>query len=206
VLQDIARPVTAQTPAYHFLTPEYDIIQGIRSLRDQFPVPLSFHHVKSHQDEHKPFHSLPPPARINILADRLATALHQKRPNRTGLFPTWIPGTRAAIVHNTSPITKHIPAYLRVAAHAPDMKEYMIERSIDGTGRDAPWDETIFDSIAWQQLHEVYRKKTSGQRIQLSKLMYDLLHTARCAQVLNNKNDGRCFVCNLLWEDTNHVI
>jgi hypothetical protein len=87
------------------------------------------------------------------------------------------------------------------------MKEYLIACSIDGTGCNALWDDTIFDLIAWQPLHEVYKKKTSGQRIQISKFMYDLLPTAQREQVLNNKNDGRCFICNnLLWEDTNHVI
>jgi hypothetical protein len=86
------------------------------------------------------------------------------------------------------------------------LKAYLIDRSITGTGRDAPWDEHIFNSIAWKQLHEVFKKKTSGQRLQISKLMHDLLPTARRQQVLNNKHDGRCFVCDLLWEDTNHVI
>jgi hypothetical protein len=193
-------------PAYHFLTPEYDIIQGIHTLRDQFPIPLSFHHVNSHQDQHRPFHSLPPLACINILADQYANEINNKRPHRTGLFPSWIPGTMATLVHNASPITKHISAYIRTATHAPAMKEYLIDQSINGHGRTASWDNTIFESIAWQPLKEVYKKKVSGQRIQISKLLQELLATARCEQVLDNKNDGRCFICNLLWEDTNHVI
>jgi hypothetical protein len=29
------------------------------------------------------------------------------------------------------------------------MQEYLIHQSIEGTGRVAPWDNCIFDSIAW---------------------------------------------------------
>ena len=40
----------------------------------------------------------------------------------------------------------------------------------------------------------------------MSKFMNDLLPTRRRLQKLDNKTDGRCFACNLLWEDTNHVL
>jgi hypothetical protein len=86
------------------------------------------------------------------------------------------------------------------------MREYLIRRSHEGTARTAPWDEVIYDSIAWKPLHEVFRKKTIGQRTQLSKFMNDLLPTAKRLQLFDNKNDGRCFACGLLWEDTNHVL
>ena len=45
-----------------------------------------------------------------------------------------------------------------------------------------------------------------GQRIQISKYMNDLLPMAKRLQTFDNKHDGRCFECNQLWEDTNHVI
>ena len=86
------------------------------------------------------------------------------------------------------------------------MKAYLIRRSHEGTGRTAAWNNSIFNSIAWQPLGEAFNKMTFGQRIQLSKYMNDLLPTARRLQTLDNRNDGRCFACGLLWEDTNHVI
>ena len=36
--------------------------------------------------------------------------------------------------------------------------------------------------------------------------MHDLLPTAKCLQMIDNRNDGRCFACGHLWEDTNHVL
>jgi hypothetical protein len=47
---------------------------------------------------------------------------------RTGLFPIWIPGTRApALFHGEQEqVTKGIPEYIRDAAHMPALKEYLI--------------------------------------------------------------------------------
>jgi hypothetical protein len=178
VLSDLTQSVDDTTSAFHYLIPEYDIIQGIRTLRASLPVPVTFAHVKSHQDQHKPYDQLTPDAQISILADQHADAIHQKRPHHTGLFPSQIPGTQATLFHGTAPITKHIPAYIQTAVHAPELKAYLIDRSIVSTGREAPWDDAIFASIAWTPLHEVFKKKTIGQRLQISKLMHDLLPTA----------------------------
>jgi hypothetical protein len=86
------------------------------------------------------------------------------------------------------------------------MKTYLIQRSQTATGRDSTWDNATFDTIAWQPLDESFRKLSIGQRIQLSKFMNDLLPTAKRLQTFDNKNNGRCFDCNGLWEDTNHVL
>lgn len=143
---------------------------------------------------------------MNVLADQHATTIHTKQQHCTGLFPDWVPGTRVALYQGSHQITKQLPAYIQNAAHTPAMRAYLICRSQEGTNCNAPWDENIYDSIAWKQLHEVFHKKTIGQRTQLSKFMNDLLPTAKRLQLLDNKNDGRCFACGLLWEDTNHVL
>jgi hypothetical protein len=58
-------------------------------------------HVKGHKDRHKLWHELDIGEKeINVLADRQATAIYKKPLWLTGLFfPTWIPGTRAALFH-----------------------------------------------------------------------------------------------------------
>jgi hypothetical protein len=71
---------------------------------------------------------------INVLADRQANAIYRKPQRQTGLFPSWIPGTRAALFHGDQQVTKGIPAYIRDAAHTPAMKEYLIQCSKEATG------------------------------------------------------------------------
>jgi hypothetical protein len=188
------------------LTPDYDIIQAIHTLIDQLPIPVNIFHVKSHQDRHKTYDELTFDAQINVLANQHADTVHMTPPYRTGLFPTWIPGTRATLFHNNQQIMSNIPEYIQLACHTPPMKEYLIQHSHDATGRDSSWDDNTYDSIAWHPLGEAFQKLTTGQCVQLSKYMNDILPTLCCLQTFDNKTNGHCFDCGQLWEDTNHVL
>jgi hypothetical protein len=116
--------------------------------------------------------------KINVLADQQANAIYKKPQGRTGLFPTWIPGTRAALFHGEQQVTKGIPDYIRDAAHTPALKEYLISRcSKEATGRDKSWNEATYESIDWQHHGEVFKKLSNGRRIQISKYINDLLPT-----------------------------
>jgi hypothetical protein len=57
------------------------------------------------------------------------------------------------------------------------MKEYLIRRSKEATGRDKSWDEATYNSIDWQHHGEVFKKLSNGRRIQISKYINDLLPT-----------------------------
>jgi hypothetical protein len=206
VLKDINRLTNDQTPTFQYISPDYDIIQAIQTLIKAMPIAVDIFHVKSHQDRQKPYEELTPYAQINIHADHHAETIHEDAPHLTGLFPTWIPGTRAALFKGKQQVTKDLPTYIRHAKHTPIMREYLIQRSQTATGRDSKWDDTTFDSIAWKPLREAFRKLPTGQRIQLSKFMNDMLPTLKRLQTFDNKIDGRCFECGFLWEDTNHVL
>jgi len=86
------------------------------------------------------------------------------------------------------------------------MKEYLIRRSKEATGRDKSWDEATYESIDWRHHGEVFKKLSNGRRIQISKYINDLLPTKRRLATFDNKVDSRCFACNRLWEDTTHVL
>jgi hypothetical protein len=132
-------------------------------------------------------HELDLRAKINVLADRqageiyfdqkrnLKTPVNKKEPRKTGLFPTWIPGTRAALFHGEQQVTKGIPStYIWDAAHMQAMKEYLIRRSNEATGRDRSWDKATYESIDWRHHGEVvFKKLSNGQRIQISKYTND---------------------------------
>jgi hypothetical protein len=126
VITDIHHTVNDLTPTFHLLSPDYDILQATRSVILALPMPINIFHVKSHQDKDKPIAELPPEAQINVLADHHAEAIYHIPPPNTGLFPTWIPGTRTALFHGHSQVTKDYPTYICNATHAPAMKEYLI--------------------------------------------------------------------------------
>ena len=157
VLDDLAYQPDDTTSPFRYLNPDYDIIQAIQQLIPTLPIKVKLYHVKSHQDESTPFPELNPHAQINVLADAHATAIHNMPPNTTGLFPSWIPNTRAALYHQNQQVTSNIPAYLRTATHAPDMRAYLLERSRTANGRDSPWTDATFNNIAWPHLGHALR-------------------------------------------------
>jgi hypothetical protein len=112
------------------------------------------------------------------IADQQTGEIDWKQPRRTGLFPTWIPGTHAALFHGEQQVTKGIPAYIRDAAHMPALKEHLIRCSKEATGRGKSWDEATYDSIDWHHHYgEVFKKLSHRRRIQISKYTNGLLHT-----------------------------
>jgi hypothetical protein len=141
VVKDVHRTINAQTPTYDLLSPNFDILQAIRTTkRKELPIRMDIAHGKGHQDRHKLWHELDIHEKINVLADRQANAIYKTPLWLTGLFlPTWIPGTRAALFHGERQVTKGIPAYIRDASHMPALKEYLIRCSKEATGRDKSW-------------------------------------------------------------------
>jgi hypothetical protein len=73
----------------------------------------------------------------------------------------------------------------------PAMKEYLIRRSKEATGREKSWDNTTYESIDWRHYGESFKK---------------LFPTKRCLSTFDNRVDGRCFACKQLWEDTTHML
>ena len=69
VVKDIHRTINDQIPTFHLLSPDYNILQAIRSLLDTLPIITNIFHVKSHQDKIKPLEELTFDAQINVLAD-----------------------------------------------------------------------------------------------------------------------------------------
>jgi hypothetical protein len=175
VVQDVHRTINEQTPTYDLLSPDYDILQVIRTILIDLPIRTDIAHVCGHQDRHKLLHKLDNREQINVLADKQANAIYRKPQHQTGLFPSWIPGTRAALFHSEQQVTKGIHSYIRDAAHMPAMKEYLIRRSKEATGHDKSWDDATYESIDWQHHGEVLKKLSNGRRIQISKYINDLL-------------------------------
>jgi hypothetical protein len=206
VIDDVSTPMMELTSTFQYLQTDYNITQAICSLVATLPIPINIFHVKSHQDHTTPFPDLTPYAQINVLTDAHAEMIDTMPPPTIGLFPTWVPRTTATLFHDNNQVTSNLPKYIHTTAHTPAMRNYLIRRSHTATGREATWNDVVFDSIAWQHLGQAFQKHTVGQSTQLSKYMNDLLPTLCRLQTFDNRSNGYCFACNQLWEDTNHVL
>jgi hypothetical protein len=104
--------------------------------------------------------------KINILADEQAAKIYGKAKDCAGLFPTWIPGTQAALFHDDSKqITKSIPAYIRDAKHTPEMQKHLIRRSKEATRREKSLDFETYETIAWKHFGESFGTLSLGRKI-----------------------------------------
>jgi hypothetical protein len=126
----------------------------------------------------------------------------------TGLFPEYIPGTRANIHFRGRLISKHADKYVRALTHAPDLINYTIDRS-DSTLRDCQqkWTRPIFDNIDWAAFNSRFTALSSNQRFRIAKYVHDWTPTLRHQNRVDNSVDHRCFVpeCSRLWDDANHI-
>ena len=111
--------LTKESSVFEYLKADYDIVQGIQKFRDSLPMPSSMSWVKGHQDQYLDREDLTPVAKGNIQTDDVCTAIHSLNVNDVGLFPEWVPGTPAALLHNGRFISKRIDTYVRTAATAP---------------------------------------------------------------------------------------
>ena len=112
VIDDIQWPIQDTTPTFHTMSPDYNIIQAIRTIIPTLPIKLDIFHIKGHQDRTKAFEDLTPYAQLNVLADKHTKQLHNIPANQIGMFPQWIPGTTAALFHGTQQITTNVPNYI----------------------------------------------------------------------------------------------
>jgi hypothetical protein len=126
IMTDVNRFLSAQTPTFDLLSPDYDILQAIHKIRCTLPIDIEVFHVKAHQDRTKRWDELDPYAQINVLADEQAEKIYHKDPANTGIFPMWVPGTRAALYHDDRQVTKSIDKYICNAKHTPTMKKNLI--------------------------------------------------------------------------------
>jgi hypothetical protein len=131
-------------PTYDLLSPDFDILQAIASALNStnFLFGQTLHTLRDTKTEpscgaNLTFEQKP----MYLLNDKQADDIYQKSLQRIGLFPTWIPGTLAALFHGERQVTKGIPVYIRDAAHMPAMKEYLIRCSKEATGCNKSWDE-----------------------------------------------------------------
>ncbi len=105
------------------LRAEWDIESVILNLYQELEINFTFMHVKSHQDDETTTANLSLESRLNVEADRLATAYMQedltRRPVVT-LFPT----AKVQPIIQEASVTRRIPQAIRFAAGMKDMEEY----------------------------------------------------------------------------------
>jgi hypothetical protein len=210
IVKEVHRTINAQTPTYELLSPDFDILQAIRTKLNELPIPTDIAHVKGHQDREssRGMNSTLEQISLCSLTDKLTPSTRNPRGGLDCSHPgSLVLARAAALFHGEQQVTKGIPAYIRDAAHTPVMKDNLtIRRSNEATGRDNSRDNTTYEPIDWRHYGESFKKLSHGRRIQISKYTNNLLPTKRRLSTFEHRVDGCCFACNQLWEDTTHML
>jgi len=197
------------TSVFDYLKTDYDILQGILTVMEELPLTTHVRCVKGHQDKHKPREELSIAALANCIADDVCTETHHRHPSQVGRFPDWVPGTKAALMHNGKLVSKKHDEYVTTAATAPRLREYIIDRS---QRRDpfipSAWSDETFNDIDWKSVRSSFKSLSYGRRIQLSKFVHNWTPTNHHLANIDNGTDRRCFACpRRAWkEDIDHVL
>jgi hypothetical protein len=152
-------------------------------------------HVKGHQDEVKPYDSLPLLAQLNVDADKMASR-YQDEHGMSRPFALMASHTGAHLVHRSGTITSKYEERIRVLATSPPLREKIRSKY--------SWSETTMRMINWNAHGKVCRAHRTS-KVHTSKLIHDCLPTH---SFLNKFDTGNrpCPKCKHITEDRDHIL
>ena len=173
---------------------EYDVLHEIAITFEAWTTPISMHHIAAHQDTKKPTHELTVPARLNVRADELATkAIELATPDRT---PPMFPNAGAMVLSNAGPITRKLPQTLRYDIGAEALLTRLREKYV--------WTPQTEQQIDWE-IHRSLIKRHSKQRVQVVKLIHNLVPTNVVRHRYGTIASPVCPRCHLQPETVHHI-
>jgi hypothetical protein len=146
-------------------------------------------------------------AKANCIANDVCNETHHYHPSKFGCLPDWIPGTKAALLHNGKLVTKKQDNYVTSAAMAPCLRKQLIKKSKrHDPFLDQDWDASMFDDIDWKSVQSSFGLLTKGQQFQLAKYAHNWMPTLHQQATQDNSIDRRCFACRAWVENVDHVL
>jgi hypothetical protein len=163
------------------LSAEYEVVHEIIEITNRLPLPLTWEHVKGHQDKHRKWYELTWMETLNIRADYHATQGLATEGNPSTLV-TLIPSSKLGLRIATTDITSHYTSHLRKAATRP----VMLKRAQKHYG----WLESQFDMIDWTAHHggPIFKNYGSPKRNSSQNLSTKVSQWAKYSTKLTSHN------------------
>jgi exonuclease III len=187
-----------ESMTYKYVTPnstlssDWDVLEEIRHHLSIVPSKLEW--IKGHQDDHKPYHKLSLPAKLNVDADALATIfLAQARPMPQ--VPQ-LPHSPAYLQINSSTITKQYKQKIRFLMHGEDLLTYMKETW--------SWSDATAANIDWKGHSHALTAHLFTQTT-LTKLIHNMLPTCKILHQRKQYHTDQCPSCQLHSETNMHL-
>ena len=180
----------------HSLHPDWDLIHSATKVLASIPVDLQAVHIKSHQDDSKPYEALTLPAKLNIQVDGLTHLAYLRCPQRS-ITPlsTQVPAT--PLLQGSQVTSQMIPTTL-TAYYKPKQFKYFQTRH--------GWTQSISDSIDWKSSTSAYKHLSYGRRLAMFKLINGQWPTNKILHRHGKAPASLCPRCSNAVEDHDHVL
>ena len=110
------------------LISDWDALTTIQDTLETVTYPLRIEHIKSHQDDKKPYNTLSLHAQLNVDADHLAN-LYQRYHGPSRPQVLMFPKARAQLQLDGETVTHNYKSTIRHAASAPELQRYIRSRN-----------------------------------------------------------------------------
>ena len=131
------------------LHPEWDVLSALHNTLETFPTRPSIEWVESHQDDNQPVANLQLGAKLNIVADELATE------GLRSLLPKYIvpmdPNSCAQVHINGYTITRDLKRTVRYSIGVKKLAEYYCSRF--------NWNTRLCQKIDWAIFSSAYKNR-----------------------------------------------
>jgi hypothetical protein len=152
-------------PTNETLSPSWDVHQAIQQELKKLPN-VSLHHVQSHQDRATPLDQLSPIARLNIIADELASTLYD-----SSVFEELVPVAPSVGAHldinGKTLVSSKYRSTSREIRRTQNIKAWIKEKT--GMAEDA------FNQVDWQSQHSMAVSRSQVPHPIIVKLLHQLL-------------------------------
>ena len=194
-IQTASRATFTRGGVLNALMAEYDVIQRLATVLDDAPSHLQVIHIKAHQDDDKPVESLSVPARLNVMADKLATKAVQEGSSRTRV--SMIPGTEVLVHTTTGTITRRMAQTARYDKGSGEIRKHIQQKH--------KWNDQLMDSIDWEQ-HSALQRRHRERPVQVVKLTHKLVPTNTVRHRYKLIAEPTCPLCGSEPETMYHVV
>jgi hypothetical protein len=174
---------------------EYDVVNQIFHLLQEYTITPAITHVKGHQDSQIPYSSLPLPAQLNVDADGLATKELRDRPNLIHHVP-FFPESKVQLLLSGTSVTRNISGAIRRHQGYRTLVPYMLERF--------GWTVDVTASVDWGGFAAAYKSSFQHRKF-IFKFCMSLLPTGKTLHRRESRFDDRCPACSSPQESNDHL-
>jgi hypothetical protein len=193
----------SQTSRHRSYPADADLSSHVRWLWSQLPAfTPSLQWVKAHQDDRATFTSLPHSAKLNIIADNLATTyLQQTAPTfRPRNNPLFFPSSKISLLVNGQRITTKYSSYIRFHINGTLQRRYLQQRQPEWQS------DRVWILLDMEGFGLAFRMLDVTARLSVSKMTHGWYNTGHQRAKIHKSSSSQCPSCHGMDETLEHIL